>query len=78
MAITAELRITIAEVEVTDEYRVLLTTERKKTGLAIDEAERLAHELIEAAAEARAALKQDFTRDVMRHGFDVDMAGEAG
>lgn len=77
MAITADLKITIAEVEVTDLYRVLLTTDRKRTDLAPDEALKLAEELVAAASEALAKLGEDFPRDVARHGFDVDMAGDA-
>lgn len=77
MAITADLKITIAEVEVNDDYRVVLSTHRKVTDYAPDEAIRLGRELIDAGSEAMEKLRADFPRDIARHGFDVDMAGEA-
>ena len=52
MSIEAEIRVTIAEVEVTDGYEVQLRTLRRRTVLTPDEAAKLADELYEVAGEA--------------------------
>lgn len=72
MSIEASITVTLAEVEVTDEYQVSLKTRKKLTELQPDEAVKLASELIEAAKDADGALRDDLARSLARaHGFDV-------
>lgn len=78
MSVTAEITVTLAEVEVTDDYRVAVKLHQPAVDFAWWEAEQLANELIEAVVEARNALREDFGTPAVSHGFDVDMAGEAG
>lgn len=75
MAITAEQTITLAEVEVTDDYRVAVKLHQPTVDFAWWEAEQLANELIEAVVEARNALREDFGTPAAPHGFDVDGVG---
>jgi DNA-directed RNA polymerase subunit F len=75
VSIEAQLRVTIAEVEITDEYRVALRTRKKLTDLSPDEAMQLADELAEVAMEAARGLREDAAaRGIasISHGFDVD------
>lgn len=65
----------IAAVEVNDDYRVELRTDRKLTDYTPDEADKLADELIEAASEARRKFTADHPvgiRPLHAHGFDAD------
>lgn len=65
----------IAAVEVNDDYRVELRTDRKLTDYSPAEAEKLADELAEAAAVARRKYLADhpgFVRTLHPHGFDTD------
>ncbi|MAP63153.1 MAG: hypothetical protein CMH34_05295 [Microbacterium sp.] len=55
MSIQAEITVTVAEVEVTDDYRVGLSTIELATTYTPDEALQLAEELVAAAEEARTA-----------------------
>lgn len=74
MSIEAMEPVTIAAVEVDDSYNVNLRTHRKRTVLDPDEADQLAAELNEAAAEARAKWAQDFpalASELKAHTFDV-------
>jgi hypothetical protein len=78
MSIEAEVTVTIAAVEITDEYQVGLSTPESRkhlTALTVDEARRLADELYEAARDAEAKLQEDRRRwadSTAQHGFDVD------
>ncbi|GAA4762406.1 hypothetical protein [Microbacterium gilvum] len=56
MPITSEVTITLASVEITDTYRVALTTRKKSTDLSVDDARQLAAELIAAADQVDEAL----------------------
>ncbi len=72
MSIEAEITVTLAEVEVTDDYTVALRTRKKLTNLQPDEAVQLAAELVEAAKDADGALREDLARSLVRaSGFDV-------
>jgi hypothetical protein len=65
----------IAAVEVNDDYRVELRTDRKLTDYSPAEAEKLADELAEAASEARRKHATDHPvgiRPLHAHGFDTD------
>ncbi|WP_194385333.1 hypothetical protein [Microbacterium luteum] len=59
MSIQAEITVTVAEVEVTDDYRVGLSTIELATTYTPDEALQLAEELVAAAEEARTAAGMD-------------------
>jgi predicted metal-binding transcription factor (methanogenesis marker protein 9) len=75
MSITANVTMTIAEAEITDEYRVQLRTAKKRTDLSPDEAMQLADELAELAMEASTKLREDVRARGMAtisHGFDQD------
>lgn len=69
MSIEANLVVTIAAVEVTDQYRVALTTHDLLTDLHPDDAVRLADELYAAAGEAMGKRLLDGPREA--HAFDV-------
>lgn len=70
--ITTLRKLVVAEVTVGDDYRVELRTRRKLTDLHPDEAVQLAQELVDAAADSRAMLKQDHEgRETHVHGFDA-------
>ncbi|MBW9093132.1 hypothetical protein JNB62_05505 [Microbacterium jejuense] len=72
MSIEASIVVTLAEVEVDDEYQVVLRTRKKLTQLTPDEAVRLAAELVDAAKESESSLHVDLARSIVRaHGFDV-------
>lgn len=74
MSIEASIVVTLAEVEVNDEYQVELKTRKKLTSLTPDEAVQLAAELMGAAKDADGALRDDLARSLRTtHGFDVDM-----
>lgn len=60
MSIEAQITVTLASVEVGDDYRVNLTTHETDMFLTWSEAEQLANELIEAVEQARAMLRDDF------------------
>jgi len=75
MSVTAEITVTLAEVEVTDDYRVEVKLHEPTVAFTWTEAEQLANELIEAVVEAREALREDFGTPAAPHGFDVDGAG---
>jgi len=75
MSIEAEITVTLASVEVTDDYQVELRTRRKGTSFTPDEAVQLADELVRAATAATVALQEDMlerARHTMTHGFDID------
>lgn len=72
MSIEASIVVTLAEVDVNDEYQVELKTRKKLTSLTPDEAVQLAAELVDAAKDADSALHVDLARSLVRaHGFDV-------
>lgn len=72
MSIEASIVVTLAEVEVSDEYQVELKTRRKLTQLTPDEAVQLAAELMDAAKDADGALRDDLARSLRTtHGFDA-------
>ena len=76
MSIEAEITVTLASVEVTDDYQVELRTRRKGTSFTPDEAVQLADELVRAATAATEALQADLLEHAKRtatHGFDVDL-----
>lgn len=70
MSIKIETTVTLAEVEVNDEYGVTLRQRRKRIGYTPEEAERLADELRARAAEAREKLAAD-AHETTVHGFDI-------
>jgi hypothetical protein len=78
MSVTAEMVVTIAEVEVTDDYTIDLhvpEARKKHLTLTTDEAEQLGTELIESAIVARKALREDIeARGIAQisHAFDTD------
>lgn len=78
MSIETTITITLASVEVNNEYQVELSTPGAVgpvTALTPDEAVRLADELYEAASEADAALQEDLAQRRIRSipaGFDID------
>lgn len=69
MLIEAEVTVTLAEVEVNDEYGVALNVRRRRTGLTPNQATQLGNALLEAAAESREKLAAD--RVTYAHAFDV-------
>lgn len=71
MSITAEITVTLAEVEVTDDYRVELRQHEPAVTYTWTEAEQLANELITAVEAARAALRDDFPVPNLAEKFDV-------
>lgn len=71
MSITAEITVTLAEVEVTDDYRVELRQHEPAVTYTWTEAEQLANELITAVEAARAALVEDFPVPNLAEKFDV-------
>jgi hypothetical protein len=62
MAITTQETVVLAEVEVTDEYRVELRQHRKGVSHTPEDARQLGTELIRAAWDAEQALFQDNAR----------------
>lgn len=66
MSITEEAVLTIAEVEVNDGYRVELWQCRKRTDYSPEQAERLAADLLRAAASARAAFTEFELNEALR------------
>lgn len=75
MSVTVEITVTLAEVEVTDDYRVELKLHEPTVAFSWTEAEQLAHELFEAVERAREALREDFGTPAAPNGFDVDGVG---
>ena len=71
MSIEAEITVTLAQVEVADDYRIALTMREPVLELTHTEAEQLAAELLAAVVEARAMLVADFPVENLAHGFDV-------
>ena len=80
MSIEAAVVKTIAKVEVTDDYQVVLVTRKKRdTVLGLDDALQLADELVEAVESARGMLAEDeaarrpatFGSDAARAAWDV-------
>lgn len=69
MSIEAQIIVTVAAVEVTDQYRVALRTHDLLTDLHPDDAVRLADELYAAAGEAMGKQRLDGPREA--HAFDV-------
>jgi|GEM_PF-2863086 len=76
MSIDTEVTVTLARVEVADDYSVALTVHDLAShadalvGLSWSQAEQLADELREAAAEAAEALRSD-RPVIVAHGFDL-------
>jgi len=73
MSIEETVTRTVADVEITDEYRVALRTRKKLTDLSPDAAMALADELAEVAIEAANGLREDAAaRGIasISHGFD--------
>lgn len=68
MSIEAELTVTVAAVEVGDDYRVALTTYRTRTDYSPDEALQLADELVRAAVDARRMFAVDYPVVEEQHG----------
>lgn len=68
MSIEASIVVTIAEVEVTDDYRVQVRMHKRRTDFSPDEAVQFADEIMRAVLEVQEADEQDFPR---AHGFDV-------
>ena len=79
MSIEAEITVTLAEAELTDEMQIALHAgwpERVTVEFTIEQAEHLAHDLIECAVEGRRAVREylaERARDRVAHGFDVDL-----
>lgn len=71
MSIQAEVLVTIAEVEVDDDYMVTLRVHRKRTAYTPDEAMQLANELQDAAVEAATKLRHDLAAEEVPFRFDV-------
>lgn len=71
MSIEAQIMITLAEVEVTDDYRIEVKQHAPAVTYTWSEAEQLANELITAVEDARAALREDFPVPNLAHKFDV-------
>lgn len=64
----------VADVEVSDQYTVTLTTSGPVTDLQPSEAMALAAELLEAAGEAVTVAAEDArSRPLTVHGFDQDV-----
>lgn len=80
MSIQAEVTVTLATVEVTDQYQVGITVtdpvtmQQATIGLTLEQADQLADEIQSAASEAMSAFWEDRGNRVisMRHGFDTD------
>lgn len=77
MSIEVEITVTVASVEVTDDYGVELAVwpdgvKRRAVSLSSAQALALARELSQAAADVEEALRADLAeRDTRAHGFDV-------
>jgi hypothetical protein len=74
VSIEVQETVTIADVEVGDDYEVRLSTARKLTKLEPKEARQLAAELVAAADEAVMKFEADFpalVSSVAAHRFDV-------
>ena len=78
MSVQEEVLRTLGEAAVTDDYRVGLVMRRKRTALTWTQAEQLAAEILDAVADARAALATDYPLvsaqhgvEPLHHGFDV-------
>ncbi len=76
MAVTEERTIVVADVEVTDEYRIALHTPESVmhvTDLSPEQASQLGLELLDKASEAKTVLAADLAGRVVEPcGFDVD------
>lgn len=78
MAIEVEVPVTVAAVEVSDDYRVEVTVTDPETmttvtvSLTPTEAEHLGDELFDAAGLALRTAAEDFPVAAVVHGFDVD------
>lgn len=66
MAIRESIVVDIAEVQATDDYRVELRQERKRTTYSTTQARDLALELIEAAERVDAAIAEDMVARGLR------------
>jgi hypothetical protein len=71
MSIEIETTITLAEVEVTDDYSVELRQRRRKVSYAPQEAMRLGAELTTAAMDAQDKLAADLGHETVAHEFDL-------
>jgi len=78
VSVQTGLTVTLAEAEMTDDYRVSLALRRKRTVFTWTQAEQLAAEILDAVADARAALATDYPLvsaqhgvEPLHHGFDV-------
>lgn len=69
MSIEIETTITLAEVEVTDDYSVELRQRRRKVSYTPEEAVRLGAELTAAGMDAQVKLRTDL--QTYAHAFDV-------
>lgn len=66
MSIQETITINLAEVSATDDYRVELRQEKKRTTYTIQQARDLALELIEAAEQVDAAIEEDLAERGLR------------
>lgn len=77
MSIEAEMTITLASAEVSDEYQVALTVRDDLTGrtatvsLSWSQTQDLVDELLARNGEAVSAFWEDRGRPAFEHGFDV-------
>lgn len=78
MAIRENITVDIASVEVSDEYRVELRQEKKRTAYSVQQARDLALELIEAAEKVDALIDEDMAARGLRleHGLIIANDGE--
>ncbi len=66
MAIRESIVVDVAEVQATDDYRVELRQEKKRTNYSTTQARDLALELIEAAERVDAAIAEDMAERGLR------------
>lgn len=78
MAIREQITVDIATVEITDELRVQLRQEKKRTRYSAQQARDLAIELIEAAEKVDALIIEDMEARGLRleHGLIISDEGE--
>lgn len=77
MAIREQIIIDVATVDVTDEYRVELRQEKKRTSYSTQQARDLALELIEAAEKVDQAIAEDMEARGLRLA-DAEVRGADG
>lgn len=80
MSVEASIVVTLAEVDVADDYRIELRQHEPNVTYTWTEAEQLANELTGAVAKAREMLAEDFpvpNLERTTHGFDVDRVVDA-